>query len=261
MLADGTDVQGDRGVKKKENILIIGFALVVLLVVALLFNNSIRRSSHIVLPNETSKTVTAQDEIKADTTGPVQIDVTPENVQAVIETLHRDDRYVLQSTVEYLWSGDRGALTSTVTVSNGFTRIDTKLPDNQMKHTITDESHTWIWYNQQTDVYSGASGDISADQEHYSPTYEDVLDLDVSEIMATSYCVFSDVNCISVETGTEGNIMRYWISVDSGLLVGAEMLEDEETVYRMAAYPLHGITPKTKDFTLPDGTILQEVLQ
>lgn len=246
---------------KKGNILIVGFVLVVILVVGLVINNSMRRSSHIVLPDESSKTVTAQDGTKPDPTGPVQIAVTPDNVQAVIETLHRDNRYVRQSTVEYLWPGDRGALTLTVTVADGFTRIDTKLPDDKTRHTITDGSCTWVWYNGETRVYSGVSGEITADQEQYAPTYEDVLALDVSEITAASYCTFSDVNCISVETGTQGNVLRYWIGVDSGLLVGAEMLEDGETVYRMATYPLQGMTPKTEDFTLPDGTVLLTVSQ
>ena len=47
----------------------------------------------------------------------------------------------------------------------------------------------------------------------------------------------SDVRCIYVETAEDewGYAQRYWVSVDTGLLVVAERLQKGETVYRMAA--------------------------
>ena len=41
--------------------------------------------------------------------------------------------------------------------------------------------------------------------------------------------------------------------VTSGLLIGAERLQDGETVYRMAAQPVQERQPSPEDFTLPDG--------
>lgn len=68
----------------------------------------------------------------------------------------------------------------------------------------------------------------------------------------------SDVRCIYVETAEDdwGYTQRYWVSVDTGLLVVAERLQDGETVYRMAALAVDQTAQDEKLFTLPDGTEL-----
>ena len=51
-------------------------------------------------------------------------------------------------------------------------------------------------------------------------------------------------------------MLRYWVSVDTGLLVASEKLVDGETVYRMGALSVDLSTPTAADLTLPDGTLL-----
>ena len=65
---------------------------------------------------------------------------------------------------------------------------------------------------------------------------ETILDLPVEDIAAADYRSVSDVNCIYVETvqDPEGYTQRYWVSVETGLLVASERLL-EETIYRMAS--------------------------
>ena len=53
-----------------------------------------------------------------------------------------------------------------------------------------------------------------------------------------------------------GYAQRYWVSVDTGLLVVAERLQKGETVYRMAALEADQTAPPAETFTLPDGTDL-----
>lgn len=58
-----------------------------------------------------------------------------------------------------------------------------------------------------------------------------------------------------------GYVEKYWVSVDSGLLVCAEQWKGEELTYRMTSYAvstdrtLFGLT----EFALPDGTVLHTV--
>ena len=80
----------------------------------------------------------------------------------------------------------------------------------------------------------------------------------MESIAQADYRVISDVNCIFVETGelSGGTVLRYWVSVDTGLLVAAEKLVDGETVYRMGALSVDLSTPTAADLTLPDGTLL-----
>ena len=95
--------------------------------------------------------------------------------------------------------------------------------------------------------------------EQAIPTYEDVLELPVEEIAAANYQTLSDMNCIYVETAADayGYVLRYWVSVDTGLLVAAEKQLDGETVYRMWETSSELDPIIETEFTLPDGTDLQ----
>ncbi|MPN02686.1 hypothetical protein SDC9_149902 [bioreactor metagenome] len=87
-----------------------------------------------------------------------------------------------------------------------------------------------------------------------------MLALPVNQIEKADYRSLSGVNCIYVETGEDENgyVLRYWVSVDTGLLAAAEWRKDGETIYRMGSSTLDSSGPSTKDFTLPDGTVLTE---
>ena len=55
----------------------------------------------------------------------------------------------------------------------------------------------------------------------------------------------------------EGYLLRYWVSVDSGLLAAAELEKDEEVVYSMAARDMVSPLDRSEGiFTLPDGAVL-----
>lgn len=235
-----------------------GFAALILLVVAILLSNGLRRSSRIVLPDMTQQAdgSAAPAEGGGNTVAPVT--VTPKTVQLAIESLHRPERYRRTITAERLWDGGSGTTRVTVSVDGGWTRTDSTPEGQQTRHTLTDGTSTYIWYGGQSRAYRCAAGAFSADEEQGIPTYEDVLALPVSQIETADYRSLSGVNCIYVETGEDENgyVMRYWISVDSGLLAAAEWLENGATIYRMAAPGLDAAGPTTADFTLPDGTVL-----
>lgn len=237
-----------------------GFAALILLVVAILLSNGLRRSSRIVLPDLTQQTdnTAILTESSGNTVAPVT--VTPKTVQLAIESLHRPERYRRTITAERLWDGGSGTTRVTVSVSGGWTRTDFAPEGQQTRHTLTDGTTTYIWYGGQTNVYRCAAGEFSADEEQGIPTYEDVLALPVSQIETADYRSLSGVNCIYVETGEDENgyVMRFWVSVDTGLLVAAEWLEDGETIYRVAAPRLDASGPSAADFTLPDGTVLTD---
>ena len=73
--------------------------------------------------------------------------------------------------------------------------------------------------------------------------------------LADYHRIESGIDCIYVETTQEDNRKeRYWIGVSTGLLVAAEILLDENSIYWMeAAEPEE---PPSDAFTLPDGTVL-----
>lgn len=245
--------------KHKFRTVAVAVAILVALVVILLLTNSLRRSSHIVLPESVSSSSGESDESQEKNHN--LVDITPQTVKTAIATLKRPTRYIRTLTVRNFWSGGSDSATTTVCVCDDFTRADSNNGNGRVRHMITNGTTTYIWYNQSKNYYTGNAGTISADQEQNIPAYEDVLKLDAKQILSADYQTFSDENCIYVETAkdTDGYVQEYWVSVNTGLLAGAERLKDGKTVYKMNARTVSGTAPTTAEFTLPDGKILHHV--
>ena len=186
--------------KRKISRVAMGFIVLVVLVIVLMFTNSLRRSSRITLPEEGNTAEQTEENNAAVDDALTVIAVTPETVQTAIETLHRPAQYSRTIRVEQVWSGGSGSFDTTVTVSDRWTRTDRTLADGQTRHTITDGEITYIWYDSESAVYSGPAGEITPDDEQAIPTYETILELPVEDIAAADYRSVSDVNCIYVET-------------------------------------------------------------
>lgn len=244
--------------KRKLDRVTLGFIVLVVIVLVLMFSNSLRRSSRIILPEEGSSAEQTEENTASGDDALTVIAVTPETVQTAIETLHRPDQYSRTIRVEQVWSGGSGSFETTVTVSGRWTRTDRTLAGGQTRHTITDGETTYIWYNSESAVYSGPAGEITPDDEQAIPTYETILDLPVEDIAVADYRSVSGVNCIYMETAQDpdGYTQRYWVSVESGLLVASERLLEGETIYRMASLTADLSTPSADRFILPDGTVL-----
>lgn len=235
-----------------------GFAVLAVLVVALMLISSLSRTSRITLPESSVSSEQQTEENQAGTNMPTVVEVTPQTVQAAIATLERPEEYRRSVTVEQFWNNGSGMYEIMVAVREGWTRTDRTMPDGRIRHTVTDGNTTYIWYNNQVPVRTITAGEISADDEQTIPTYETVLELPVNKITIADYRTLSDVNCIYLETeeDADGYFLRYWVNVDTGLLVAAEKLLDGETVYRMAALSVEQAVPDEADFILPDGTRL-----
>lgn len=242
--------------KRRMNHITVGFIVVMALVIAVMFGNNLRRPPQIVLPDP-SDTGEQTDQEDADTGDLALVQVTPETVQTAVATLARPEQYRRTVTIEQFWDGGSGTYEVSVLVYGPWTRTDRTLPDGQVRHAVTDGETTYVWYDGDSAVFSGAAAGITADNEQTIPTYEDVLELPVEAIAQADYRTISDVNCIYVETreGQDG-VLRYWVSVETGLLAAAERLVDGETVYRMGALTVDLTAPTAADLTLPDGTVL-----
>lgn len=243
--------------KRRMNHITAGFIVVMALVIAVMFGNNLRRPAHVVLP-ETSDTDDQTDQEGAGGGTLALVEITPETVQTAVATLSRPSQYSRTITVEQFWDSGSGTYEVGVLVYGAWTRTDRTLPDGRARHTITDGVTTYVWYDGDREAYSAPAAGITADNEQTIPTYEDVLDLPTEAIVQADYRTISDVNCIYVETAEleDGSVLRYWISVETGLLAASEKLVDGETVYRMGALEVELSAPAAEDLTLPDGTVL-----
>ena len=97
------------------------------------------------------------------------------------------------------------------------------MPDGNTRISVTNGQETYIWYGYDSDaeVTILPAGEFSADIEQSIPTYEDILNLPVEEIILADYRPLDVLTCIYVETAADeaGYSTRYWGSVEKGWLV------------------------------------------
>ncbi len=76
--------------------------------------------------------------------------------------------------------------------------------------------------------------------------------------MEAGYLTLSNIDCIYVELEEDslGYRERYWVSVESGLLVCSETEKDGRVVYRMSSFSVNIPYVGANVFVLPDGTDL-----
>ena len=241
---------------KKNTPILAAITVLTVLIVVLLALNSVRRSAHIHLPEEDVQQGTQSNEM--DGSAIHQIAVKPDTVQSVIETLRRSDLYSRTVTVEQIWSGGSGISTSEVYVKDGWTRVDTKCTDGTVRHSLTDGSRTYIWYDDETAYFSGNAGSFHSDNEQSIPTYEDILAVSQEEILFADYRSYDGTDCIYVETSLSAEMkLCWWVSVSTGLLTAAEKYEGDMLVYRMNAAESSSEV-LADHFVLPDGTALHQ---
>ena len=234
--------------RRKRNLLVvlIGIVIVVAMVSSFGLGLFAPDTAKIVLPTpEVSQQPGGEP---GEQSGLVLVDVTPETVQSVIrDTLSRPDRYTRAVTIEDFWGeGESGTTHADVWVDGGWTKTEAALPSGTVRYSIGPADGHWA--------------DLGGQR---IPAYEDVLELEQDAIAAAGYEEKGGLACIYVETGEDalGYVEKYWVSVDSGLLVCAEQWKGEKLTYRMTSYAvstdrtLFGLT----EFALPDGTVLQTV--
>lgn len=232
----------------------MAFAMLILLVVGFMLRLTTHRTPEIILPDVDVMTESGETARDAQEGSLRRVSVAPDTVQRVIEQLKRPQRYFRTVTIERIWNGGSAESKASVYVMDGWTRVDVPEGAPDARHVITGNGRTWIWYGSESAVYSGTAV-FSADEEQNIPTYENVLKLNVDSITAADYRSRDALNCIYVETAPDelGYLERYWVSVESGLLVAAEREKDGVTVYRMTGLAANVDVQPTDAFVLPDG--------
>ena len=184
--------------------------------------------------------------------------VTPRTVQSVIATLHRSDSYYREVSIEQFWPGGASSTTIQVWNDGGWCHSVQQLPNGATRHDLSGDGTAYYWYNGSSRYLSTSAGDYSADLTQRLPTYETVLELDPDTISATGYELKNDLPCIFVGSTdpVTGSVLSYWVSVDSGLLVGAELRNADEVIYRMTSSAIQSPCPVGAAFKLPDGSVL-----
>ena len=225
----------------QKNRLIIAIAVTLLIVAAMFtsFGRSLfsMRTEHIQLPEPGASSSSQEGGGSSQSAELFQrVEVTPQTVQSVIRTLERSTSYYWELTVETFWTGGSSATSVQTWVDGGWSHTRQVLPSGLIRHDLISEDTVYYWYEGSSDYLTAPAEGGSADLAQHIPTYETVLDAPGGE-----------------------RVDRYWISVESGLLISSETLEGEELLYRMTAYSPIQSCPSGTTFQLPDGTVLHSI--
>lgn len=189
------------------------------------------------------------------------VSVTVQTVQSVIATLDRSESYYRELSIEQFWDNSSSAYTVQTWVDRDWTLIRQLLPSNAVRHDLIGPEQGYYWYEGSSRYESAPAVDRAADLAQRIPTYETVLALDPSSIVTAGYELKGDIPCVYVQSldSGSGNVTHFWVSVDSGLLICAELYRENGLVYRMSALsPIQSPCPSDVRFALPDGTVLHE---
>ena len=250
-----------------KNRLAIAIAITCLIVVAI-FASFGRSLFFVHIPSITLSDASSEEPPASGSSGPEaadqywQVDVTPETVQSIVATLIRPDSYYRELTVETLWSG--GSFSSSVQYwqDRAWSHTRQDLASGAVRHDLAGPEESYYWYEGSSAWNALPADERSHDLAQHIPTYETVLDADPEQITGTGYDDSrGGIPCIYVEVSAPGGerVDRYWISVESGLLISSETLEGEELLYRMTAYSPIQSCPSGTTFQLPDGTVLHSI--
>ncbi|HHU22911.1 MAG TPA: hypothetical protein GXZ52_05770 [Clostridiales bacterium] len=179
-------------------------------------------------------------------------EVTPKTVQAVLATLSRADSYSRSITVESFYEGGGSKTEVNVWVRGDSVRI-TEMGQGETKNILIVDNDVYIWHEDSSKHYVGSLSRGDADKYQHLLTYEDILTLDPDQITDAGYTEYGGESCIFAEyrAGTLGYIYRIYVSVKTGLLMGAESYDGNTVIYRMTSDIPDISTPPDEVFALP----------
>lgn len=243
--------------QNKRTRVAILIALIVLLAICGSFTYSIysARTAGVSLPS-------LQPDVSTDLTddpNAQRVEVNVDTVQAVIASLHREGSYYRTLTVQTNWDGGSSVTSAQTWADGGYTYSRVVLPSGSVRYNLSDGSTLYYWYAGSSSYLTAPAKSLNADLAQRIPTYEDVLALPAERIVDAGYGAYGEHPCVYVETSVDelGYLERYWVSVDSGLLIAAETIKGEQVVLSInATYPITTPCPSNIRFALPNGTVL-----
>ena len=249
-----------------KNRLFIVIAVIVIIVGAMFTsfgrNLFILNTPEVILPSSSAQSGVSSGDPDGSDALFRPVEVTPDTVSGVVATLARPTSYYQELAVETFWAEGTSSTQVQVWVDGGWYHSRQALPSGVIRHDLVGDGTLYYWYEGSRQFETAPADERSFDLAQHIPTYETVLDADPEQITGTGYDDSrGGIPCIYVEVSAPGGerVDRYWISVESGLLISSETLEGEELLYRMTAYSPIQSCPSGTTFQLPDGTVLHSI--
>ena len=246
--------------QKNRRVIVVAIILLIAIAMFASFGRSLfaLNTPEVILPSSSSGT--ENPSVSLSGSGRYhRVNVTPQTVGSVVATLVRPESYYRELTIETFWEGGSSSARVQVWRDDGWAHSRQTLPSGVIRHDLTGDDTLYYWYEGSSKYQTAPADEFTSDLSQHIPTYETVVELEKDWITDAGYVTKGDLPCVyaQVQLPDSSIIQRYWVSVDSGLLVAAESEEDGQLIYRMTAYsPAQSPCPSDGEFELPDGTAL-----
>lgn len=185
-----------------------------------------------------------------------RIQLTPKNVQAVIETLSRPKTYTQTILLHLYWENGEDSSILIQGCTDGAYSAAKILQGAQIQYNILGNGTLYRWYQGDQNWYQGNVSFMNEDLLQCIPTYETVLSLKKSQILSASYTILEQTTCIYIEASgsNDGDHTCYWIDAVQGLLLRAESYEGEKMIWCVEVSDFILSVLDETLFLLPNGT-------
>ena len=185
-----------------------------------------------------------------------RVQITPENVQSVLQTMKRPEQYSQTILLHLYWGAGESSSVSIQGCKDGAYSAAKVIQGAQIQYNIWGNGVLYRWYQGNKTWYQGKATFMDHDLLQRIPTYETILSLPKGQIRSASYTMLDQKTCIYVEAvdGQAGNNIRYWIDATQGLLLRAEAYNGEQIIWRVEISDLTPSITNPALFFLPNGT-------
>lgn len=182
-----------------------------------------------------------------------RIEVDAEIVQELLSRLDQTDAYSRGYQLWTYWEGGSSEAAISAWRKGDSFRVSHR-QNNVVKNTLVLGDQVHIWYEGSDQIFSARisdAGDDVLDEFARLLTLNELMAVPVENIISAGYEDRQGESCIFVEYEIGNREYKLYVSVDKGLLISAEAVEDGETIYMMESVLTESTIPADEIFQLP----------
>ena len=241
--------------KKRITVIAVAGALILAAIVFLIIalDTYQMETPEVILPeavqdqNGEAGSGTGQD---ADPSGQMIV-VDRQTVHKDVAAIESPENYYMSVAVTTYWGGVGYTSESEFWHDGDQSRVRIFRADGSIRNCLYTPESVFIWYEGSNQLYTGAAGEFSAENEIMLYPYETVLEVNSGQITQANYNTYDGTDCIYVRMMEEETVTDLWIGTESGLLLCCERYVDGQVVYSMVLNELSVGAVDESAFTHP----------
>lgn len=182
-----------------------------------------------------------------------RIEVDAGVVQELLARLEPADAYSRGYQLWTYWEGGSSEAAISAWRKGDSFRVSHR-QNNVVKNTLVLGDQVHSWYEGSNQVFSARlseAGDGAMDEFARLITLDELMAVPAESILSAGYEDKQGESCIFVEYEIGSRIYRLHVSVEKGLLISAEAVEDGKTIYKMESVITESTIPADEIFLLP----------